>query len=386
MNCALRRLSPVLLFVSMIGTAWMTLLFFHRGTSAAVPSTGVVSQSAPQPSASFDPARVEGSTKCIDCHRAEYARWLASSHAGRTFDLLRTSTNSREYAEKLDIPFAEIASESLCLDCHATRQVTSSGERRVLAGVTCESCHNASGGEEGWLNMHAVYGPAGTKRDQESKDHHKKRAEHCRAAGQLRSSDTYQLVKRCYECHVIGNEKLVEAGHPAADRDWVFPEKALGEVRHNFHLNQSVDAEVSTLWTDPHWHGKGRTAAGRKRLLLVVGAMVDLEIALRNLAMATDEDSDYFEAMADRVVDAYEFLEDDIVGEVDDGLPLAEEALEDVEDLYKKIDDEELSLKDDREALIEAADKVAAAARKFAAEHDGSKLADLDEPEVPADE
>lgn len=384
-RCVLRRLPPVLILASMIGAAWMTLPYFQRGTKAAAPEA--VDTPAAQPDKSFDPTRVEGSKKCIDCHRAEYARWRASSHAGRTFDMLRTSASSREYAEELDIPFSQIASNSICLDCHATRQVTDSGRRRVLPGVTCESCHNPSGGQDGWLNIHAVYGPPGTTREQESKAHYKMRAERCRSAGQLRSSDTYLLVKRCYECHIVGNEALVEAGHEAADSDFYFPEKALGEVRHNFHLDQSQNAHAATLWTDSLWHGDGHTAAGRKRLLLVVGVLVDLEVSLQNLAKATDEDTDYYEEMADRVIDAYEFLEDDIVDEVEEGLlPTLEELLEDLEDLYDLIDDEDLSLDDDRKTLVEAAEMVSAVAKQFAAQHDGNRLTDLDEPEVPDDE
>lgn len=385
-RCVLRRLAPVLALVSMVCATWMVLLFVQRGTSAAAPPRTSDAQVKAEAGPDIDASRIEGSKKCIDCHRAEYARWIASKHAGRAFDFLRTSVESREYAEELGIPFAKIASNSLCLNCHATRQVTRDGRRKVLAGIGCESCHNPSGGEDGWLNMHAVYGPAGTTRERESEEHYKMRATRCRSAGQLRSSDTYQLVKRCYNCHLVGNEKLVEAGHPAANGDFFLPEKALGEVRHNFHLNQAVNAEAATLWTDPLWHGKGRTAAGRKRLLLVVGSLVDLEVALRNLALATDEDGDYFEEMADRAIDAYEFLEDDIVDEVDDGLPLVEKVLESLEDLYDAIDDEDLSLEDDRQSLVEAADQVSAAAQEFAAKHDGSKLTDLDEPEVPDDE
>lgn len=390
---------------SLLAVAWTASLAVHRGTSAAATATNPAADSGAQAGPSLDYARVEGSDKCIDCHRAEYARWQASSHAGRTFDMLRTSTNSREYAKELDIPFDQIASNSLCLDCHATRQVLESGEMRVLAGVTCESCHNPSGGEDGWLNIHAVYGPPGTRRTDETKAHFKMRSEQCRAAGQLRSSDTYLTVRRCYECHLIGHEELVEAGHPAADRDWEFPGKALGEVRHNYHLNQSVNAEAATLWTDLHWPGKKTkdAAAARKRLLQVVGAMVDLELALRFMAKATDDGSVLFEDMAKHAGEAYKYLHDGILNEVDGGLPLVEQSLAAVEHLYHHVEEtgesgrvdprrmgrflgRSLSPDDHRDALVEAADKVEAAARKFAAEHDGSKLTDLDEPEVPEGE
>ncbi len=387
----LRRWPRLVLCLVVIGLVCVTGVWLRSSSSRSVASQPTIaplaSQAFGQPGEPFGPATVVGQFQCVDCHRSEYVRWSNSKHATRAFDLLRVTESSREYAEAMGIEPAEIAKSSICVQCHATPQHDANGRPHVIAGISCEACHNPAGGEQGWLNRHAVYGPTGTRRDEEARQHRQERFEFCNRAGQLRSSDTYELAKRCFECHIVGNEKLVnEAEHPSASRGFEFAEKSLGEVRHNFHLNQQVNAEVSTLWTDPMWQGAGRTAAGRKRLMFVVGALVDLELSLRNLARATDEDGDYFEEMAERVIDAYELLEDDILGEVEVELPLVEQALEAVEELYEKIDDEEFSLGEDKPACLAAAEAVSRAAREFARTHDGSKLSDLEEPETPQDE
>ena len=358
-------------------------------------------------------SRVVGETQCLDCHRSEYARWKKSKHAAGAFDTLRTDKDARKYAEALGIKAADItAPNSLCVQCHATRQTLESGEARVLPAVSCEACHSASGGAAGWLNAHAVYGEQGSSRVAETEIHYLERKVKCDKAGQVRSEHLYQLAKTCYSCHIIGDEALVnDGGHKAATQNFEFATKSLGEVRHNFHLDQKVNAEAATLWVDPLWNGKGRTTAGHKRLMFVVGAMADLEVSLRYLAQVKDEDGDFFESMSDRVVDGYELLLEDVLevvveadaedeadeenedeaededeDEDEEGLPLLAALLEELEEIYTRLDDEELVLEDDRTACVEAADAVATAAMKFVAKHNGNRLDALDEPEVPDDE
>ena len=255
---------------------------------------------------SLDPRRVEGHDKCIDCHKLETKAWLASKHATRAFDLLRTASRSLKYAEELGIRASDIARKSLCVNCHATPQVDESGERRVLAGVSCESCHSGSGGANGWLNRHAVFGPRGTRRENESRAHYEQRVEACTTAGQMRSENLYELAKRCFECHVVGDEKLAEAGHDHGDR-FELTAKLLGEVRHNFFLDQTSNAKVATLWTRPLHKTAGRTMAGRLRVVALVGQLVDLETSLRSLVRATEE-NDLTDLMFDRIEEASELL------------------------------------------------------------------------------
>jgi len=331
-----------------------------------------------------DPARVEGHEKCIDCHVPEVRAWMASKHATRAFDLLRTSPTSREYAKQLGIRPADIARNSICVTCHATPQRDHTGHSNVIGGVSCEACHNGSGGDDGWLNPHAVYGPRGTRRDNETADHLSERQARCRTAGQLRSADTYQLVKRCFACHVVSDEQLAEAGHQHGDR-FALVEKMLGEVRHNFFRDPQRNSEAATLWLDPLHHGEGRTTSGRKRVLFVVGQLVDLETSLRSLAKATDE-NDFSDLMIERIEDAFGLLEEDLLEELETTtLPEIERVVELVQPVIEKLDDDGFDPADAK-LYLDAASEVAKIAETFG-NRDGNKLAEIDEldliPEGP---
>ncbi|MBC8351444.1 MAG: cytochrome c family protein [Planctomycetes bacterium] len=336
------------------------------------------------PAAIVDPSRIEGHAKCVDCHAQEIKAWQASKHATRAFDLLRTAPTSLEYAKKLGIRPTDIARNSLCTTCHATQQRDEVGRLRILGGVSCEACHNASGGDDGWLNAHAVYGPRGTRREAESAEHYAQRTATCETAGQFRSANAYQLVKRCFDCHVVRNEALAEAGHDHGD-GFEFVTKALGEVRHNFFLDRHGNAEVATLWTDPLHHEAGRNAAGRKRVLFVLGQLIDLETSLRSLATATDE-SDFSDLMVERIEDAWGLLAEDLLEELEE-TKIAEvtEATEAVETVVEKLDDDGFD-PNDQKLYLEAAATVGKAARQFAARN-GNQLEEVDDldliPEGP---
>lgn len=331
-----------------------------------------------------NPMRVEGHAKCIDCHKLEVKAWLASKHATRAFDLLRTSPRSRKYAKHLGIRPSDIAKKSVCVNCHATPMIDEAGRRSVLSGVSCESCHNAAGGEDGWLNRHASYGPRGTRREQESDSHYQARAAACETAGQLRTENLYQLAKRCFACHVVSDEKLVEAEHDHGDR-FELVTKMLGEVRHNFSQDTATNAEVATLWTDSLHYAAGRTSTGRKRVVFIVGQLVDLGTSLRSLATGTEE-NDFTDLMIDRIDEAFGLLAEDLLEEVEDTeLPEIEQAVEAVDPVFEKLDDDGFST-DDKQLYLEAALQVGRAAQAFAA-RDGSKLEEIDDldllPEGP---
>lgn len=322
-----------------------------------------------------DSTRVEGHAKCVDCHLQEIKAWQASKHATRAFDLLRTAPTSLEYAEKLGIRPADIARNSLCTTCHATQQRDEAQRLHVLTGVSCEACHNASGGDDGWLNAHAAYGPRGTRREEESAEHYQQRSATCRKAGQFRSANAYDLVKRCFECHVVGNEALAEAGHDHGD-GFEFVTKVLGEVRHNFFLDPHTNAETATLWTDSLHHEAGRNAQGRKRVLFVLGQLVDLETSLKSLATATDE-NDFSDLMVERIEDAWGLLAEDLLEELEETeIPEVAEATQAVEDILEKLDDDGFD-PDDKEDYSNAATIVSRAAKRFAGRN-GNELSELD--------
>lgn len=371
----LSRVSIVGVAVSSIGILTVVCGYRHQTSLAqeVIATTDGVSNGV------VNPNRIEGHSKCVDCHLGELKAWQASKHATRAFDLLRTAPTSLEYAEKLGIRPADIARNSLCTTCHATQQRNDAGRLHILSGVSCEACHNASGGEEGWLNAHAVYGPRGTRRENETASHYAQRTATCENAGQIRSADAYQLVKRCFDCHVVGNEALAEAGHDHGD-GFEFVAKSMGEVRHNFFLDRHGNADVATLWTDSLHNKKGRTAAGRMRVMFILGQLIDLETSLQKLAIATDE-NDFSDLMVERIEDAWGLLAEDILEELEDTeLPEVAEATEAVEPVLEKLDDDGFDPAD-KKLYLNAATSVRKAAMRFAA-RSGNAIEEIDDLDV----
>ena len=329
-----------------------------------------------EPSAAFSAARVSGHDNCVDCHRTEYAAWRESAHSAKVYDRLRVSKTSLEYAEKLDIRPADIARNSKCVSCHGTPVIDSRGRHGALAGVSCESCHNSAGGEQGWLNRHGVYGPPGTRREDETQEHRKQRVQFCKQAGQLRSDALYDLVKRCFECHVVGDEELIDAGHRTGD-NFEFFTYMQGEARHNFILDKRANAEVSTLWLD---HSPNHTTQGRKRVMLLLGQMVDIEVSLKNLANASEE-NELTDAMFDRLETAFELLGEGVIEELgwddEDEYPDMAYIYNAVSEAVEKYDDDGFE-PEDKMFYLERAEKIAEIARRFS-QRDGSELREVDE-------
>ena len=93
----------------------------------------------------------------------------------------------------------------------------------------------------------------------------------------IRPKAMYTLAKNCYGCHVVPREKLVNVGgHPAGSK-FELVSWSQGEIRHNL------------------WYGNGKdnklASAKRKRLMFVVGLVVELETALRAVGKATQKKS-----------------------------------------------------------------------------------------------
>ncbi len=337
-----------------------------------------------------------GNRQCIDCHEQEVRAWKKSKHATRAFDLLRTSESALEYAKKLDIRPIDITRSALCINCHGTQETKHNGRVTVFAGVSCESCHGQSLGEQGWLNAHGVYGAAHTLREHETYEHYSQRQLRIENAGLRRSSNLYAMTKRCYDCHVLGDEALSKAGH-AHGEGFEMVAKSLGEVRHNFALNEHVNEKAASLWLDPFRHGQGRSVTGRLRVMFLLGQMVDLEVSLRNLARASEE-NDFSDAMCSRIEDAYELLAEDVVEEIDE---MDEEKAEEagnssildrpefteikaviavVEPIWEKLDDDGFN-KEEASLYIQAADAIAIEAIRFG-KRNGNQLGAIDELEL----
>jgi len=387
-------------FVALLvsGTLWESIS--NDRAEAGEPESVAVPAASPVGSTlTLDPHSVAGPGKCIDCHRSESLAMAKSHHATKTFDMLRSGAvgkDSRKIAEKLEIPVATLASKSLCIKCHATPQIDQQGRHQVIPGVSCESCHGAAGGDDGWLNSHAVYGPEGSRRETESPEHYQSRAERSILAGQRRSASSFQLARACYQCHLVSYEDLVNIGeHPSGSEVFEFVAWSLGEVRHNFHADQSTNELVSTLWADPLWRPEQRRGqpVEHVRVMYVSGQLAKLAVSLNNRALALEE-GDFADAMEVYIEEAQgeleaiveEFNDQESDDEAEDAanldsLQLAVDAALDALETVGDMDDpwSESGRETSAELFVDAAQAVEAAAAVFLKNFDGSELSIVDD-------
>lgn len=317
------------------------------------------------------PEKIFGRQACQVCHASESAAWEQSSHNKKAWSLL-DHPKAAGFAKALGV--TDIKGESLCTQCHGTHQ-KKAGNMIIAEGNSCESCHGGAGGQDGWLFKHFDFGSGRrptndskideflADRAKETPAHRAARDAAVKATGMNRSADAFELASNCLQCHLVPNEKLVDAGHPMSTR-FEFVEWAQGEVRHNFLLNAKANGEVPTNWAD---RNPGGTPAGRKRLMFVAGQLADLEVSLRTRSKVTSVNRGSLgDEVNDRILDLQEALAEHDIAELKPAL-----------DAIAKMDKK--SLKDvapaDQAIYAKAADAVADAAKKFVAVHqDGSNL------------
>jgi hypothetical protein len=283
-----------------------------------------------------------------------------------------TTPNAVKYGKTLGIAAADVPKTSLCINCHATPKATDGKPTAVAAvGVSCESCHGGAGGTKGWLKPHGDYGGKDKTRRTEIATHRQERLKTCREAGKVGPRELYGVAKKCFACHIVDNEKLVNAGHKAGSLGFEFASWSNGEVRHNFQLDQSKNAPASSLWLNPVVKVKGkRTAEDRRRKMYVLGLMVDLETSLRNRANATTPG--YAGQMAARIGPMQgKFAQINVAAGTAETKTVA--AL--IPPLFANLFAVNPG---DKKLFGAAADKVAKAAKEFMDNHDGTKLTGLD--------
>ena len=290
-----------------------------------------------------DPAKVRGPEACAECHTAEMDAWKTTNHY-KTFNAMHRKPEAQQIASKLGI--TTIKRESLCVNCHYTEKATGSG-KDVIAGIACESCHGAG---KDWIDLHGDYGGKKVEKSMETPAHRKQRIEQSLARGMLMPSLIYPVASRCYQCHTVPNERLVNVGGHKAGSDFELVAWTEGEVRHNFGSGE-------TNREDP---------VERKRVMYVLGQGLALEANLRGVSKATEK-GNYATEMAKRVVAARENLKK-INGLV---------RIPEVEEMIGVAEKVQLKLRNESE-LVKAADEVAKSAQKFAVTSDGKKLAALD--------
>src|SRR5262249_15247572 len=132
-----------------------TLFMFAVGAWSAAGEEAKVGPAIP------DSSKVVGPDQCAKCHQPEVQQWMKTPHYA-TFDSLHRKPRAKEIADKLGVQ--SIKRSDICTQCHYTMQ-NQEGRNRVVAGVSCESCH---GGALGWLTMHSDYGGPGVTHATES--------------------------------------------------------------------------------------------------------------------------------------------------------------------------------------------------------------------------
>lgn len=303
---------------------------------------------------------------CKKCHPSEVATWMKTVHfQSPELRLYKFDGNTKKYATAMGLTSAELLGDSLCADCHATKAIRD-GQVKVISGVSCEKCHGAAGGEDGWLNRHQSY-HAGMPipRAQETPEHRAARLEFCDQAGMRRSGNIYELSKACFQCHLVGNEKLIAAGHKAASA-FDFVSWTSGELKHNFLVDKTTNADAPSLWMER----TGGSPANRRRLKYVVGTMAQLETALRLRA---------------------ETKNPAVIPQISGVIAAANGQLTQINALAPATEIQAVTalitplfgtlfapLPTDAETYSQAADKVAELAQQFEKNHDGSKLVSLD--------
>lgn len=318
----------------------------------------------------LDPSRVMGSRTCLNCHPSETLALLASGH-NRTHLLLR-SANAKKYAAALELEKPAAESEA-CIKCHATPKTSFTGDVAVISGVSCESCHGEAGGQEGWLNAHAVYGPNGTTFETETAEHRTARLARVDEAGMTRTNHLVKMANKCFGCHSVRNAALVNAGHKSG-AGFELVGRSLGSVRHNFHEDQSTNSDGPTLWA----RRDGGDPIARRRVKYMIGLLMDAQIGFGTLSKIEDEEileSDYAEELLARAEPTLEILEIILEEEIIED-ETAVEQLEEILGLIEEGLDADFVEEDGREALAEAAEAIGESVAWFA-EQDGSSLEGL---------
>jgi len=231
---------------------------------------------------------------CSNCHTRETDAWKQSTHF-RTFVERHRSEEAKKILAAMGI--RSMKRSDACLGCHYT-SVVESDRLRPKWGVSCESCH---GPGRDWMDVHnKIGGDKAAKAlewgegHNESAEAHRKRLAAAEAHGMISSGMTYGIASNCFGCHTVPDEKLVNVGGHKAGSDFDLVAWSQGEVRHNYVSSAGAPDNPSNR----------PASIEEKRRLYAIGALVDLEFSLRNLAAAKEPDGAFRKAMAERVVAA----------------------------------------------------------------------------------
>ena len=325
-------------------------------TKLVIITIGLFTAHAAHAEPRLDPSHVMGAKACTECHGKEVDAWRATKHF-KTFDELENSDKAAEIADALGVD--DFASDSVCIECHFTLQ--KKGAKTVaISGISCESCHGAS---KNWIKEHNKETLSRTARQAVSVK-----------AGMIYPEDVYAVGRNCFDCHIVSREELVnKGGHPAFSENFDLYAWSQGEVRHSFMTDAQPVKKAGTV---------NRAAdANRKRMLYMVGRLLHVEYSLRAMAKATTvkaKPPGGEKAYALQIAHRYDALQKK-VAELNQLAPTPEvtEIVKIAKALRKQINVNRAK------PLNAGADKISELAKKFAKNHDGSKLAAIDS-QIPA--
>lgn len=179
---------------------------------------------------------VVGPRECAECHEAENRTWLETTHH-TSFKTLSRTPEARAIGKALGI--RRVKREERCIQCHFTEQVDASDRLKVIAGVSCESCHGAAAR---WIDPHGDFGADGA--DNETPEHRNARLRESMQFGMRGPHNLAELSDRCLDCHLIADSELIDAGHPMG-ADYELLSASQGKIRHNFVRGAGTNAEAT---------------------------------------------------------------------------------------------------------------------------------------------
>lgn len=320
------------------------------GTDTTLPSqvsVAAVTMSAALYPMQIDLAKVQGADSCGECHTQEMEAWKRSKHFA-TWSTMHREPRATEIAKALQIK-GGIKRNDLCFTCHYTAQMVKEKPKPV-SGVSCESCH---GPAADWINVHNDYGADKTK-ETETVEHREMRLKSCVASGMLLPTNVYLVAQNCYSCHSVPNEKLVNVGGHKAGSDFELVSWSQGEVRHNYFYSSDQSNRPASV--------------ERKRVLYVVGAITDLEFALRGMSKITER-GEYRTAMQKRKNKATTRLDEILKAQ---SIPELQAVLSSA----PRGDNGQIKVS--RSMLATFPDQLSAVASAVATKYDGSELAAID--------
>ncbi|MCM8533780.1 MAG: cytochrome c family protein [Lentisphaeraceae bacterium] len=306
---------------------------------------GALTVSAQEETTKFkvDPTKVVGAEACIKCHENEGRAWHGTHHF-KTYKELHKRKEAKDIAKNLEIKRIKTSKE--CMACHYTVQQLDA-EPSAITGISCESCHGA--GKE-WIELHQDFGKDKDAKT-ETPEHRKERLAKIDGLGMIRPTNIYKVAENCYQCHTVPNENLVNVGGHKAGSQFELYTWLNGEIRHNFRTGDGSNKEPDQ---------------NKKRLLYVVGQILDMEYAFRGVAKAKAAKI-YAKKMAQRAHNARVRLKK----------VLQAVKVDELMEIYKIAAAQKLKLNNE-EALTKAANDISKLGQAFANKYNGSEFPEID--------